>query len=209
MTSNIERLVRTSWDMKPKIQLQNLLILTQCSQLLATAGTILLVSATILVSSYTALAYWLAHELFQLLTCYYKLLRKTSAFYSFTVLHQRLFFLCFIRIILLPIKTLVTSHSFTRVLETSRISNWISDPIKCLLFPLYYAKACNEFTEPMSVSLRPQATQPRMAVRYGTFKICVLRTSHLQPYRTSVQFLKRTVPTYRTRTITKNAYRTS
>ena len=28
-------------------------------------------------------------------------------------------------------------------------------------------------------------------------------------YRTLVQFLKRTVPTYRTRTITKNAYRTS
>ena len=28
-------------------------------------------------------------------------------------------------------------------------------------------------------------------------------------YRTLVQFLKRTVPTYQTRTITKNAYRTS
>ena len=52
-----------------------------------------------------------------------------------------------------------------------------------------------------------------MAVRYGTFRICVLRTSHLELYRTSVsysvQFLKRTVPTYRTRTITKKAYRTS
>ena len=45
--------------------------------------------------------------------------------------------------------------------------------------------------------------QARMAVRYGTFKICVLRTSHVEPYRTSVQFLKRTVPMYRTRTITK------
>ena len=38
-----------------------------------------------------------------------------------------------------------------------------------------------------------------MAVRYGTFRICILRTSHLEPYRTSVpytsvQFLKRTVP---------------
>ena len=39
---------------------------------------------------------------------------------------------------------------------------------------------------------------PRMAVRYGTFRLCVLRTSHLQPYRTSVQSLKRIVPTYRT-----------
>ena len=28
-------------------------------------------------------------------------------------------------------------------------------------------------------------------------------------YRTSVQFLKRTIPTYRTRTITKKAYRTT
>ena len=57
--------------------------------------------------------------------------------------------------------------------------------------------------------------QPRMAVRYGTFRICVLRASQLEPlpyqrtYRTSVQFLKRTVPTYRTRTITKKAYLTS
>ena len=59
--------------------------------------------------------------------------------------------------------------------------------------------------------------QSRMAVRYGTFRICVLRTSHLEPYRTSVPYfssiLKRTVPTYRTRTMTKKrtvpAYRTS
>ena len=52
-----------------------------------------------------------------------------------------------------------------------------------------------------------------MAVRYGMFRICVLRTSHLEPYvpehRTSVQFLKRTVPTYRSRTVAKKAYRTS
>ena len=27
-----------------------------------------------------------------------------------------------------------------------------------------------------------------MAVRYGTFRLCVLRTSHLEPYRTSVPF---------------------
>ena len=51
--------------------------------------------------------------------------------------------------------------------------------------------------------------QARMAIRYGMFRICVLRTSHLEPHRTSVQFLKRTVPTYRTRTTTKKAYRTS
>ena len=50
---------------------------------------------------------------------------------------------------------------------------------------------------------------PRMAVRYGVFRIRVLRTSHLEAYRTSIQFLKRTVPTYRTRTITKKVYRTS
>ena len=52
-----------------------------------------------------------------------------------------------------------------------------------------------------------------MAVRYGTseFAYYVPRTlSRTVPaYRTSVQFLKRTVPTYRTRTITKKAYRTS
>ena len=40
-----------------------------------------------------------------------------------------------------------------------------------------------------------------MAVRYGTLRICVLRTLHqsriVRAYRTSVQFLKRTVPTYR------------
>ena len=40
----------------------------------------------------------------------------------------------------------------------------------------------------------------------GTFRICVLHTSHLEPYRTSLQFLKRIMPTYRNRTITKNAY---
>ena len=53
----------------------------------------------------------------------------------------------------------------------------------------------------------------RMAVRHGTFRICVLRTSHLESYRTSVPYfssiLKRIVPTYRTRTVTKKAYRTS
>ena len=50
--------------------------------------------------------------------------------------------------------------------------------------------------------------------QYGTvrseFAYYVLRSlNHTVPaYRTSVQFLKRTVPEYRTRTITKKAYRT-
>ena len=50
-----------------------------------------------------------------------------------------------------------------------------------------------------------------MAVRYGTFRICVLHTLHrtVPAYRTSVQFLERTVPTYSTRTTTNKAYRTS
>ena len=55
--------------------------------------------------------------------------------------------------------------------------------------------------------------QARMAVRFGTLRICVLRTSHLErtvpAYCTSVQFLKHTVPTYCTCTITKKAYHTS
>ena len=36
-----------------------------------------------------------------------------------------------------------------------------------------------------------------MAVRYGTFRICVLRTSHLEPYRTNVPYpyhYKKSVP---------------
>ena len=51
----------------------------------------------------------------------------------------------------------------------------------------------------------------RMAVRYGTVSICVLRTfsGTVLANRPSFQFLKRTVPTYRTRTITKKAYRIS
>ena len=53
-----------------------------------------------------------------------------------------------------------------------------------------------------------------MAVRYGTFRICVLRTLHLEPYRTSVPhftsiFEAYRTNVYRTRTITKKAYRTS
>ena len=55
----------------------------------------------------------------------------------------------------------------------------------------------------------------RMAVRYGTvrseFAYYVPRTLNrtVPAYRTSIQFLKRTVSTYSTRTITKKAYRTS
>ena len=51
--------------------------------------------------------------------------------------------------------------------------------------------------------------------QYGTvrseFAYYVPRTLNrtVPAYRTSVQFLKRTVPTYRTRTFTKQAYRTS
>ena len=71
-------------------------------------------------------------------------------------------------------------------------------------------------------------SQTRMAVRYGTIRICVLHTSHLESYRTSVPYFssifeayhtnvpypyhykkRRTIPTYRTRTITKKAYHTS
>ena len=37
-----------------------------------------------------------------------------------------------------------------------------------------------------------------MAVRYGTFRICVLRTSHLQPYRTSVPYFSSIFEAYRT-----------
>ena len=49
--------------------------------------------------------------------------------------------------------------------------------------------------------------QPRMAVRYGTFRICVLRTSHLEPYRTNVPYpyhYKKSVPYHRTVLLSKN-----
>ena len=52
-------------------------------------------------------------------------------------------------------------------------------------------------------------SQARVAVRYGTFRICVLRTLHLEPYRTSVPYFSSIFEAYRTRTITKRAYRTS
>ena len=48
-----------------------------------------------------------------------------------------------------------------------------------------------------------------MAVRYGTFRICIRRTSHFEPYRTSVPYFSSIFEAYRTRTITKQAYRTS
>ena len=38
----------------------------------------------------------------------------------------------------------------------------------------------------------------RMAVRYGTFRICVLRTSHLEPYRTSVPYFSSIFEAYHT-----------
>ena len=37
-----------------------------------------------------------------------------------------------------------------------------------------------------------------MAVRYGTFRICELRTSHLQPYRSSVPYFNSIFEAYRT-----------
>ena len=37
-----------------------------------------------------------------------------------------------------------------------------------------------------------------MAVRYGTFRICVLPTSHLEPYRTSVAYFSSIFEAYRT-----------
>ena len=49
--------------------------------------------------------------------------------------------------------------------------------------------------------------RPRMAVRYGTFRICVLRTSHLEPYRTNVPYpyrYKKSVPYQRTVLLSKN-----
>ena len=45
--------------------------------------------------------------------------------------------------------------------------------------------------------------------QYGTFRICVLRTSHPQPYRTSVPYFSSIFEAYHTRTITKKTYRTS
>ena len=48
-----------------------------------------------------------------------------------------------------------------------------------------------------------------MAVRYGTFRIYVLRTWLLEPYRTSVPYFSSIFEAYRTRTIPKKAYRTS
>ena len=59
------------------------------------------------------------------------------------------------------------------------------------------------------------ATTYNQGWQYGTvrseFAYYVPRTLNrtVPAYRISVQFWKRTVPTYRTRTITKNAYRTS
>ena len=49
----------------------------------------------------------------------------------------------------------------------------------------------------------------RMAVWYGTFRICLLRTSHLQPYRTSVAYFSSIFEAHRTRTIVRKTYRTS
>ena len=49
--------------------------------------------------------------------------------------------------------------------------------------------------------------QARMAVRYGTFRICVLRISHLEPYRTNVPnpyHYKNSVPYQRTVLLSKN-----
>ena len=70
----------------------------------------------------------------------------------------------------------------------------------------------------MSLSFcQPFACCPRMVVRYGTFRISVLRTSHFVPYqRTAVLYFSSifgsyhtNIVTYRTHTITKKAYRTS
>ena len=38
-----------------------------------------------------------------------------------------------------------------------------------------------------------------VAVQYGTFRICVLRTSHLKPYRTSVPYFSSIFEAYRTK----------
>ena len=48
-----------------------------------------------------------------------------------------------------------------------------------------------------------------MSVRYSTFRICELRTSHVEPYRTSVPYFSLIFEAYRTRTITKKMYRTN
>ena len=39
----------------------------------------------------------------------------------------------------------------------------------------------------------------RMALLYGTFRICVLRTSHLEPHRTSVPYFSSIFEAYRTK----------
>ena len=46
--------------------------------------------------------------------------------------------------------------------------------------------------------LTERISPSRMAVRYGTFRICVLRTSHLEPYRTSVPYFSSIFEAYRT-----------
>ena len=52
-----------------------------------------------------------------------------------------------------------------------------------------------------------------MAVRYGTFRICVLHTSYLEPYRTSVPYFSSIFQAYRTNVPYpyhhKKAYRTN
>ena len=51
--------------------------------------------------------------------------------------------------------------------------------------------------------------QPRIAVRYSMFRICVLRISHLEPYRTSIPYFISIFKAYHTHIITKKAYRNS
>ena len=46
-----------------------------------------------------------------------------------------------------------------------------------------------------------------MAEPYGTFRICVLRTSHLEPYRTSVPYFSSIFEAYRTNVLYQNHYK--
>ena len=77
-----------------------------------------------------------------------------------------------------------------------------------IFFYYYFVLGSGLFSTPNNlICILHQAS--RMAVRYGTFGICVLRTSHLEPHRTSVPYFSSIFEPYRTRTITKKTYRTS
>ena len=66
----------------------------------------------------------------------------------------------------------------------------------------------NGLSTPKNISLG-YMSQASLAVRYGTFRICVLRTSHLEPYRTSVPHLSSIFKAYRTNVLYPYHYKKS